>query len=89
MRAVASSELCSLVRPTTGEPSRSCHGEGHVRQALFRGQPGGFPRGMGGGTCTQSGSEQERPVCLALSGKDQGYKPMVKVCPAKLRWACR
>jgi RNA-directed DNA polymerase len=33
---------------------------------------------MGDGTRTQSGSEQERPVCLALSGKDQGYKPMVK-----------
>jgi RNA-directed DNA polymerase len=78
VRAVASSELCSLVKVTTGEPSRSLHGEGHVRQALVRGQPGGSLRGTGGGTCTQSGSEQERPVCLALSGKDQGYKPMVK-----------
>ena len=44
------SELCSLVRPTMGEPSRSCHGEGHVRQALFRGQPGGSLRGRGDGT---------------------------------------
>jgi hypothetical protein len=50
-----------------------------VREALFRGQPGGSPRGTGGGTCTQSGSKQERPVCLALSGKDQGHKPMVKI----------
>ena len=33
---------------------------------------------MGSGTCIQSGSEQERPVCPALSGKDQGYKPMAK-----------
>ena len=43
-------ESCSLVKVTTGEPSRSCHGEGHVCQALFRGQPGGSPRGMGSGT---------------------------------------
>ena len=49
-RSAASSEPCSLVRSTTGEPSRSCHGEGHVRQALFRGQPGGSLRGMEGGT---------------------------------------
>src|SRR5215469_6474029 len=34
---------------------------------------------MGSGTCTQFSREQERPVCLAASGKDQGYKPMVKV----------
>jgi RNA-directed DNA polymerase len=60
------------------EPSRSCHGEGHVREALFRGQPSGSFRGMGGGTRAWSGPEQERPVCLALSGKDRRYKPMVK-----------
>ena len=29
------------------------------------------------------------PSAWPSSGKDQGYKPMVKVCPAKLRWACR
>jgi RNA-directed DNA polymerase len=78
VRAVASSELCSLVTGTTEEPSRSYHGEGHVRRAPVRGQLVGSFRGTGGGTCTQSGSEQERPVCLAVSGKDQGYKPMVK-----------
>jgi hypothetical protein len=44
------SEHCSLVKLTMGEPSRSCHGEGHVRRALFRGQPGGSSRGRGGGT---------------------------------------
>jgi len=69
VRAVASSELCSLVRFTTEEPSRSCHGEGHVRRALVRGQLVGSFRGTGGGTCTQSGSEQERPVCLAFVGQ--------------------
>src|SRR6266700_6392867 len=35
-------ESCSLVRFTTEKPSRSCHGEGHVRRASFRGQLGGF-----------------------------------------------
>jgi RNA-directed DNA polymerase len=61
-----------------GKPSRSCHGEGHVCQARFRVQPGGFLRGMGSGTHAWFGSEQERPVCLALSGKDHWDKPMVK-----------
>ena len=42
-------ESCSLVTVTTGEPSRSCHGEGHVRRALFRGQLVGSLRGMGSG----------------------------------------
>jgi hypothetical protein len=48
-----------------GEPSRSCHGEGHAWQALFRGQPAGSSRGTEDGTRAQSGPEQERPVCLA------------------------
>src|ERR1700756_479782 len=63
---------CSLVRFTVGEPSRSCHGEGHVRRALVRGQLVGSPRGTGGGTCTQSGSKQERPVCLACVRRRPG-----------------
>ncbi len=62
----------SLVRITIGEPSRSCHGEGHVRQALVRGQLGGSSRGMGIGTYARSGSEQERLVCAALSAKTTG-----------------
>lgn len=61
-----------------GKPSRSCHGEGHACRARFRGQLGGFLRGMGSGTHARFGSEQERPVCLALSGKDHWDKPMVK-----------
>ena len=51
-RAVASSELCSLVTPTTEEPSRSCHGEGHVRRALVRGQLVGSSRGTGAARAT-------------------------------------
>jgi RNA-directed DNA polymerase len=39
----------------------------------------GSPRGMGGGTCTRSGTEQERPVCACLRrARDRSYKPMVK-----------
>ena len=62
-----------------GKPSRSCHGEGHACRARFRGQLGGFLRGMGSGTHARFGSEQERPVCLALSGEDHWDKPMVKL----------
>jgi len=46
-RTAIKRESCSLVRSTMGEPSRSCHGEGHVRQTLFRGQFGGSLRGTG------------------------------------------
>ena len=35
-------------------------------------------RARGGGTYAWCGSEVERPVCSALSGKDHWYKPMVK-----------
>lgn len=44
---------------------------------VFEAGVGSF-RGTGIGTCARSGSEQERPVCLALSGKDRCDKPMVK-----------
>jgi hypothetical protein len=53
--AAALSEFCSLVTFTTGEPSRSCHGEGHVLRALFRGQLVGSLRGMGSGTHARFG----------------------------------
>ena len=49
-RSAIKHESCSLVRPTMGKLSRSCHGEGHVCRTLFRGQFGGFPRGKGSGT---------------------------------------
>ena len=39
-----------------GEPSRSCHGEGNVRQSLFRIGFGGSPRGTG--TCTRTRSDR-------------------------------
>ena len=55
VRAAASSEFCSLVRSTMGEPSRSFHGEGHVLRASFRGQLVGSLRGTGSGTHTGFG----------------------------------
>lgn len=69
---------CSLVRETIREPSRSFHGEGHVRHVRSRNGVAG-PCGVGRlarahGLITEHG----RPVCLALSGKDRLYKPMVK-----------
>ena len=69
VRAAASSEFCSLVRFTMEKPSRSYHGEGHVRWVRVGDALGGFSRGTGSGTYAWFGSEQERPVCAALSAK--------------------
>ena len=80
-RAVALSEPCSLVRLTTGEPSRSCHGEGHVRRALFRGQPRRVLPGYGGRhvRTVWSGTGETRLPGLRRA-KTAWYKPMVKSC---------
>ncbi len=69
---------CSLVRFTIGEPSRSCHGEGHVRQSWFRIGCGGSSRGTG--TCTRARSDHgTRETRLAsLVSKDRTYKPTAK-----------
>jgi len=69
---------CSLVRFTIGEPSRSCHGEGHVRQSWFRIGCGGSLRGME--TCTRARSDHgTRETRLpGLVNKDRSYKPMAK-----------
>jgi hypothetical protein len=69
---------CSLVKPTIGEPSRSCHGEGHVRQSWFRIGCGGSLRGRE--TCTRARSDRgtgEARLCSLVS-KDRSYKPMAK-----------
>jgi len=69
---------CSLVRLTIGEPSRSFHGEGHVRQSWFRIGCGGSLRGRG--SCTRArfdrGTRETR--LPGLVSKDRSYKPMVK-----------
>ena len=69
---------CSLVKVTIGEPSRSCHGEGHVRQSWFRIGCGGSLRGTE--TCTRAKSDRgTRETRLpSLVSKDRSYKPMVK-----------
>jgi hypothetical protein len=69
---------CSLVIGTIGEPSRSFHGEGHVRQSWFRIGRGGSLRGRG--TCTRVRSDRgTRETRLpGLVSRDCSYKPMVK-----------
>jgi hypothetical protein len=69
---------CSLVRVTIGEPSRSSHGEGQVRQSWFRIGCGGSLRGTE--TCTRARSDHgTRETRLAsLVSKDRSYKPKAK-----------
>ena len=69
---------CSLVKVTTGEPSRSCHGEGHLRQSWFRIGCGGSLRGKE--TCTRARSDHgTRETRLpSFVSKDRSYKPMAK-----------
>jgi hypothetical protein len=69
---------CSLVTHTIGEPSRSCHGEGHVRQSWFRIGCGGSLRGTE--TCTRARSDHGTGEARlrSLVSKDRLYKPMAK-----------
>jgi hypothetical protein len=69
---------CSLVRSTVGEPSRSCHGEGHVCQSWFRIGCGGSLRGTE--TCTRARSDHGTGETRLRSfvSKDRLYKPMAK-----------
>ncbi len=68
---------CSLVRSTVGEPSRSCHGEGHVRQSHSRIGCGGSLRGME--TCTRARSDRgTRETLASLVSEDRAYKSKAK-----------
>jgi hypothetical protein len=69
---------CSLVKVTIGEPSRSCHGEGHVRQSWFRIGCGGSLRGTE--TCTRARSDRgTRETRLrSFVSEDRSYKPSAK-----------
>jgi hypothetical protein len=69
---------CSLVRVTIGEPSRSFHGEGHVRQSWFRIGCGGSLRGIGSCTCARSDRGTRETRLPGLVSEDRSYKPMVK-----------
>jgi len=68
---------CSLVRLTMGEPSRSCHGEGHVRWVEFRSRRR-VPPGYGElhARTVWFGTRETR--LSSLVSKDRSYKPMVK-----------
>jgi hypothetical protein len=74
---------CSLVTDTIGEPSRSCHGEGHVRQSWFRIGCGGSLRGRE--TCTRARSDRGTGEARlrSLVSKDRSYKPMAKASGAQ------
>lgn len=83
-RSAIRREFCSLVTITMGEPSRSCHGEGHVRRYWCSGLSAvGSFRGTGSGTCAWSchGTGETRPCSLV--SRDRSYKPMVKSAGAR------
>jgi hypothetical protein len=68
---------CSLVKATIGEPSRSFHGEGHVRRVGFRSRRR-VPAGYGDlhvRTVWMGTWEARLP---GLVSEDRSYKPMVK-----------
>ena len=74
---------CSLVTDTIGEPSRSFHGEGHVRQSWFRIGCGGSLRGRE--TCTRARSDRGTGEARlrSLVSKDRLHKPMAKASGAQ------
>jgi hypothetical protein len=61
-----------------GEPSRSFHGEGHVRQSWFRIGCGGSSRGTGSCTHVRSGAGTREARLRSLVSKDRSYKPSAK-----------
>jgi len=69
---------CSLDIETIGEPSRSSHGEGDVRQSLFRIGRGGSLRGMGSCTRARSGRGTRETRLGGLVSEDRSYKPSAK-----------
>lgn len=68
---------CSLVRETKWEPSRSFHGEGHVRRSR-RGTVAGSCRGMGSCTRAKARSGTWETRLSSLVSKDRPYKPKAK-----------
>jgi hypothetical protein len=78
-RSAIRCESCSLVIETMEEPSRSCHGEGHVRRIGVPDMPTvGSSRGKGSGTCARSCHGTGETRLCSLVSKDRSYKPMVK-----------
>jgi RNA-directed DNA polymerase len=78
-RAVASHrESCSLDKLTTREPSRSRHGEGHVRRVLFGTATCRVPPGYGERHAFRVWFGTGEIRLRSLVSKDRSYKPMVK-----------
>jgi hypothetical protein len=79
-RSATRCEPCSLVTPTTGEPSRSFHGEGP--RPTYWPVPEmplvGSPRGMGGRHVRKGRFGTGEARLCSLVSKDRRYKPMVK-----------
>src|SRR6184192_4032876 len=72
-RSATRRESCSLVTDTTEEPSRSCHGEGHVQRVSVPKMRLLGPSGVRGAARVHGFvMEQERPVCAASSAKTTG-----------------
>ena len=82
-RSAIRHESCSLVRRTTGEPSRSCHGEGSIRWTGVPDMPPTWSfRGTGSGTyAAWFGTGEAR--LASLVSKDRAYKPVVKTLGGK------
>jgi hypothetical protein len=68
---------CSLVGLTMGEPSRSSHGEGHVRLVEFRSCLR-VPPGYGELHACKVWSGTRETRLSSLVSKDRSYKPVVK-----------
>jgi RNA-directed DNA polymerase len=76
--AVATCESCSLDIFTTGEPSRSSHGEGDVRQGLIGLASCRVPPGYGDRHALKVWVGTGETRLCSLVSKDRSYKPMVK-----------
>jgi hypothetical protein len=68
---------CSLVRGTMGEPSRSFHGEGHVRRPRC-GAGRRVPPGYGKLHARKVGAGTWETRLPSLVGEDRPYKPKAK-----------
>ncbi len=68
---------CSLVTSTTGEPSRSSHGEGHVCRVEFRSRLR-VPPGYGKLHARKVWFGTRETRLSSLVSKDRSYKPVVK-----------
>ena len=78
-RSATRRESCSLVTFTTGEPSRSCHGEGRTSDRLaFRRCPWSGPLGVRGAARTHGMVRDRRGPSCQPRQQRPSYKPVVK-----------